>query len=242
MYCGALKRNHYVNYYPMKNIKIISIVLSLIVVIFLSWYFFFRSSPEDVVLEKNKDGGSYTIVAFGDSLTAGYGLPLYESYPAQLEDRLKAEGLDVRVVNAGVSGETSKGNNERASFIRDQNPNMIIWGIGGNDALRALPVSEMKSNMESTINILQSGDNKPKILMLEMQSPLNAGFKYKNEFDAVYEDLSRKYDLTLIPFLVASVFLDANLMLQDRIHPNKDGYAKLIEENILDAVLKEIKD
>lgn len=227
----------------MKNIKIILIILiSVFLILALAWYLFLRDDKtKNIELATNTDGSKYTIVAFGDSLTAGYGLPLYESYPAQLEERLKAEGLDVRVVNAGVSGETTKGNNERAAFIRDQKPNMIIWGIGGNDALRALPVSEMKSNMESTIEILQSGENKPKILMLEMQSPLNAGFKYKNEFDAVYEDLSKKYDLPLIPFLVASVFLNSDLMLQDRIHPNKDGYAKLIEENILDAVLKEIK-
>lgn len=226
----------------MKNIKIILIIIvSVILILFLSWYFFLRSTSEDIVLEANEDGSSYTIVAFGDSLTAGYGLPLSESYPAQLEERLKAEGLDIKVINAGVSGETTKGNNERATFIRDQKPNMIIWGIGGNDALRALPVSEMKSNMESTIKILQSGENKPKILMLEMQSPLNAGFKYKKEFDAVYEDLSKKYDLPLVPFLVASVFLNGDLMLQDRIHPNKEGYAKLIEENLLEVVLKEIK-
>lgn len=225
----------------MKNIKIILIIIvSVILILFLSWYFFLRSSTKDIVLDTNKDGSSYTIVAFGDSLTAGYGLPLSESYPAQLEERLKAEGLDIKVINAGVSGETSKGNNERATFIKDQKPNMIIWGIGGNDALRALPVSEMKSNMESTIKILQSGENKPKILILEMQSPLNAGFKYKKEFDAVYEDLSKKYDLPLVLFLVASVFLNSDLMLQDRIHPNKDGYAKLIEENLLEVVLKEI--
>lgn len=227
----------------MKNIKIILIIIvSVILILFLSWYFFLRrNDTKDIVLETNTDGSKYTIVAFGDSLTAGYGLPLSESYPAQLEEKLKVEGLNVKVINAGVSGETSKGNNERATFIKDQNPNMIIWGIGGNDALRALPVSEMKSNMESTIQILQSAESKPKILMLEMQSPLNAGFKYKNEFDAVYKDLSKKYDLPLIPFLVAKVFLDPNLMLQDRIHPNKDGYAKLIEDNILDVVLNEMK-
>jgi len=227
----------------MKNIKIILIIIvSVILTIFLLWYFFLRGNDaKDIALETNTDGSKYTIVAFGDSLTAGYGLPLYESYPAQLEERLKTEGLDIKVINAGVSGETSKGNNERATFIKDQKPNMIIWGIGGNDALRALPVSEMKSNMESTIQILQSAESKPKILMLKMQSPLNAGFKYKKEFDAVYEDLAEKYDLQLVPFLVSSVFLNADLMLQDRIHPNKDGYAKLIEDNILDAVLREIK-
>lgn len=226
----------------MKNVKIILIgILVIFLAIFSLWYFFSKEHTKEINLKTNDEGSKYTIVAFGDSLTAGYGLPLSESYPAQLEERLKSKGYDFRVVNAGVSGETTKGNNERATFIRDQKPNMIIWGIGGNDALRALPVSEMKSNMESTIKVLQSSENKPKILMLKMQSPLNAGFKYKKDFDAVYEDLSEKYDLPLVPFLVASVFLNSDLMLKDRIHPNKEGYAKLIEENLLDAVLKEIE-
>jgi len=227
----------------MKNVRFILISVILVgLAIFSLWYFLLKEDTKEISLKTNDDGSKYTIVAFGDSLTAGYGLPLSESYPAQLEARLKAEGLDIKVINSGVSGETTKGNNERATFIRDQKPNMIIWGIGGNDALRVLSVSEMKSNMESTIQILQSGNNKPKILMLEMQSPLNAGFKYKKEFDAVYEDLSKKYDLPLVPFLVASVFLNSDLMLQDRIHPNKEGYAKLIEENLLEVVSKEIQN
>ncbi len=222
----------------MKNIKGILFIIFLGLVIFLSWYFFSRPRNKVVVLENSNTGSSYTIVAFGDSLTAGYGLPLYESYPYQLEEKLKAKGLDIKVINAGVSGETSKGNNERANFIKEQNPDMVIWGIGGNDALRALPVKDMKSNMESTIQILQSAESKPKILMLEMQSPLNAGFKYKKEFDAVYRDLSKKYDLPLVPFLMASVFLNPDLMLEDRIHPNKAGYAKLIDDNLFSVVYK----
>jgi len=226
----------------MKNAKIILIgVVGIVLAICSFWYVLLKEDTKEIQVKTTDERSAYTIVAFGDSLTAGYGLPLSESYPVQLEERLKTKGLDVTVVNAGVSGETTKGNNERAMFIRDQKPNMIIWGIGGNDALRVLPVSEMKINMESTIKILQSGDTKPKILILEMQSPLNAGFNYKKEFDAVYKELSQKYDLTLVPFLVARVFLDSDLMLPDRIHPNKEGYATLIEENVLDAVLKELE-
>lgn len=226
----------------MKNVKIILIIIVVILAILLLGYFVLKEDKKEVNLKQSNQGAEYTIVAFGDSLTAGYGLPLSESYPYQLEERLKNEGLDVKVINAGVSGETTKGNNERAAFIKDQNPDMVILGIGGNDALRALPVSEMKSNMESTIKILQSAESKPTILILEMQSPLNAGFRYKQEFDAVYKDLSKKYDLLLVPFLVANVFLNGDLMLADRIHPNKNGYAKLIEDNLLKVVLKEIKN
>lgn len=225
----------------MKNGKYIAIGMGALLVIGVVGYLFLKQDQKEISPRLQSTNATYTIVAFGDSLTAGYGLPLYESYPYQLEERLKNEGFDVKVINAGVSGETSKGNAERAAFIRDQNPDMVIWGIGGNDALRALPVSEMKANMERTIQILQSAERAPKILVLEMQSPLNAGFAYKKEFDAVYTDIAKKYDLPLVPFLIASVFLDGDLMLQDRIHPNKDGYAKLIEDSVLDAVLREIK-
>ena len=226
----------------MKNVKIILIIIVVILAILSLGYFNLKKDNKEIIIKQNNQSAKYTIVAFGDSLTAGFGLPLSESYPYQLEEILKNEGFDVKVINAGVSGETTKGNNERATFIRDQNPDMVIWGIGGNDALRALSVSEMKSNMESTINILQSAESKPKILILEMQSPLNAGFAYKKEFDSVYKDLSKKYNLPLVPFLVASVFLNRDLMLDDRIHPNKNGYAKLIEDNLLKVVLKEIKN
>ena len=226
----------------MKNVKIILIIIVVILAILSLGYFNLKKDNKEISIKQNNQSAKYTIVAFGDSLTAGFGLPLSESYPYQLEEILKNEGFDVKVINAGVSGETTKGNNERATFIRDQNPDMVIWGIGGNDALRALSVSEMKSNMESTINILQSAESKPKILILEMQSPLNAGFAYKKEFDSVYKDLSKKYNLPLVPFLVASVFLNRDLMLDDRIHPNKNGYAKLIEDNLLKVVLKEIKN
>ncbi len=226
----------------MKNVKIIiaSIFVSLLA-IFLLWNFLFKSEPVTNNVAKEKNTESYKIIAFGDSLTAGYGLPLFESYPYQLEEILKSKDFNVEVINAGVSGETTKGNNERAKFIKDQNADMIIWGIGGNDALRALPVQDMKSNMESTLNILQSGTKKPKVLMLKMQSPLNAGLKYKKEFDAVYEELADKYNLPLIPFLVSDVFLNNKLMLEDNIHPNKEGYKKLIEDNILEVVIEEIK-
>lgn len=225
----------------MKKIKIILCSIFFALAVYLVWYYFLAPQNKAVVLERASPKSTYTIVAFGDSLTAGYGLPLYESYPYQLGEKLKSKGLPIQVINAGVSGETSKGNNERADFIKEQNPDMVILGIGGNDALRALSVSEMKSNIESTIQILQSAESKPKILLLEMQSPLNAGFAYKKEFDRVYKDVSKKYNLPLIPFLVAKVFLDPDLMLEDRIHPNKAGYAKLVEDNIFDTVYAEYK-
>ncbi len=222
----------------MRNIKLYLFIIGLIALSGVAWFFFFPTNNKGDITQTANKVSTYTIIAFGDSLTAGYGLPLHESYPYQLEEKLKAKGLNIKVINAGISGETTKGNNERASFIKDQNPDMVILGIGGNDALRALPVKEMKMNIESTINILQSAESKPKILLLQMQSPLNAGLAYKREFDAVYKDLAKKYDIPLVPFLTVSVFLNPDLMLSDRIHPNKAGYAKLIDDSIFDIVYK----
>lgn len=182
-----------------------------------------------------------TIIAFGDSLTAGYNLPAQESYPAQLETRLAQAEYSVRVVNSGVSGETTRGNLERAPFIRSQNADVVLLGIGGNDALRSLPVTETKSNIEKTIRILQAGENPPRVILLGMQSPLNAGLAYKKSFDAIYVDVSKAFSIELTPFITEEIFLDQKNLLSDGIHLNKEGYAKVIDQHILPVVLKVIK-
>ncbi len=169
------------------------------------------------------------IIAFGDSLTAGYGLPASEGYPALLEADLKQRGHLVSVINSGVSGETTRGNLERAQFIRNQNPDIVILGIGGNDALRLLPVEETRSNIEKTITILKSGENPPVVVLLGMQAPINVGLGYKRTFDALYEELAEEKELLLVPFITAEVFLDNANKLSDGIHYNKQGYQKIIE-------------
>lgn len=183
-----------------------------------------------------------TIVAFGDSLTAGYNLPENEAYPAQLEDKFIAAGYSVRVINSGVSGETSRGNLERAPFIRTQNPAVVLLGIGGNDALRSLSVSETKSNIEKTIQILQSGDNPPVVYLLQMQAPLNSGADYKQSFDALYSSLAQTYDIELTPFLTEEIFLNPANVLSDGIHLNKKGYGLVVDQHIYPAVLRGIRD
>ena len=181
--------------------------------------------------------GEVVIVAFGDSLTAGYGLPAQEAYPAKLEASLRAEGKSVRVINAGVSGETTRGNLERAEFIRGQNPDIVLLGIGGNDALRQLPVETAKSNITETINILQSGENPPIVVLLQMQAPLNAGLAYKREFDAMYEALAEQEQVLLVPFLTAEVFLNVENKLADGIHLNATGYQKVVDDYMLPTLV-----
>lgn len=223
--------------------KIISISIVVATASFLSLFFWIKQDATLVPTsnEEIKTEPSKLIIAFGDSLTAGYRLPLFESYPAQLEQKLKDEGYSVTVINAGVSGETTRGNLERAQFIRDQNPDMVILGIGGNDALRFLPIEETRKNLNSIVEVLLSGENPPKVLLLKMQAPLNGGPEYKRIFDSLYEETADVYKLKTIPFIVAEVFLNAQYMLDDRIHPNKEGYGLLVEKYLLKEVIRNLK-
>ncbi len=188
-----------------------------------------------------RPGSEFTIIAFGDSLTAGLGLPVSESYPAQLELALNTAGYPVTVINSGVSGETTRGNLERAEFIRKQNPDVVLLGIGGNDALRALDLTETRKNIEATVTTLKAGENPPVVVLLQMQAPLNGGLSYKREFDALYEEIADAHDLVLVPFITAEVFLKAGNKLPDGIHLNAIGYKQVIDLYLLEAV-KEVLD
>lgn len=199
-----------------------------------------KSSPEQKTPVQPVVEKEIKIIAFGDSLTAGYNLPAGESYPAQLEAKLNDAGYSVKVINSGVSGETTRGNLERAAFIRSQNPNMVLLGIGGNDALRALPVTETKINIEKTVQILQSGENPPKVLLLQMQAPLNAGNEYKKAFDKIYTDTATTYGLDLVPFITEEIFFNTENLLADGIHLNKKGYGEVVEEYVFPAVVRRI--
>ncbi len=181
------------------------------------------------------------IIAFGDSLTAGYGLPASEGYPAQLEVELRNRGYQVKVINSGVSGETTRGNLERASFIRSQNPDIVLLGIGGNDALRLLPVEETEKNIEETIRILKSGENPPVVLLLRMQAPINVGLGYKQKFDSLYEEIADRQEVILLPFLTAEVFLNPDNKLSDGIHLNKIGYKQVVDLYLADTVSEVIE-
>jgi acyl-CoA thioesterase I len=225
-------------------VKILSIGLAVVVLVGAIYFFFVRHDNQaamNTINERGPVAGGVTIIAFGDSLTAGYGLPINESYPAQLDVALKADGKQVKVINAGVSGETTRGNLERAQFIRSQNPDIVILGIGGNDALRALPVTDTKANITKTVETLKSGENPPVVILLKMQSPLNAGLSYKREFDAMYEEIAASQEILLVPFLTADVFLNQENKLEDGIHLNKVGYGRVVEDYLLEPVTEVIE-
>ncbi len=216
------------------------ILISLLAMGALGWLLFSGNKNADIISEikpRPEVGGvGIKIIAFGDSLTAGYGLPIGESYPAQLQVALDKQGLVTEVINSGVSGETTRGNLERAEFIRAQNPDIIILGIGGNDALRLLPIAETIKNLAGTIKILQSGINPPIVIILRMQAPLNAGLGYKKSFDAMYKELAVANNAILLPFLTAELFLESKNKLQDGIHYNQEGYRQVVERYLLPTV------
>ena len=225
-------------------VKITSIGLGVVVLVGAVYFFFLGDNNQtamNTIAERPSAAGGVTIIAFGDSLTAGYGLPINESYPAQLDAALKEQGKQATVINAGVSGETTRGNLERAEFIRSQNPDIVLLGIGGNDALRALPVADTKANIIETIETLKGGENPPVVILLKMQSPLNAGLSYKREFDAMYEEIAKAEGIILVPFLTAEVFLKQENKLQDGIHLNKVGYGKVVQDYLLKPMTEVIE-
>lgn len=201
------------------------------------------SQPKE---EKKIVARTIKIVAFGDSLTAGYGVEESGKYPNQLQALLTGEGYDVEIVNRGISGETTAQGKERAQRIRDEGADIILLGLGGNDALQRRALDETRTNLSTIIETLQSGDTPPQILLLKMKVPLVAGltfgFSYKDDFENLYDELAEKYQITAVPFLVSEVLLSEKYGLSDKIHLNKEGYALIVSKYVAPAVKKAIEN
>ena len=168
------------------------------------------------------------VVLFGDSLMAGYGLPEEHHLSVVLEDDFKKDGLNIKIINGSVSGSTSSGGLNIAEWsLSEPGIDLIILGLGANDMLRGIKPEETEKNLEEIIKIAKN--KKIKIIIAGMVAPTTHGAKYKKEFDAIYPELSKKYNLPLIPFLLEGVALDPSLNQQDGIHPNKEGIIKVSE-------------
>ncbi len=207
--------------------------------VFLGVIYFKKETSNETPLAVPTEKKKFTIIAFGDSLTAGYGVDLSESYPYILEKRLKDEKLSVEVINMGVSGETTQGGVDRVSFVLGQNPDVVLLGLGANDMLRSLPPSLVKTNLDSIINTLLEADKK--VVLLGMKSSVTNGGAYRKEFDVIYEDLAGKYNIPLVSFFLSGVALHPSLNISDGIHPNKAGYEKIVDENIVPVLLPYLK-
>jgi acyl-CoA thioesterase-1 len=176
------------------------------------------------------------IVALGDSLTAGLGLPVNQAYPALIERRLNQEGLNYDVVNAGVSGDTSAGGLRRLAWALDGDVRILIVALGGNDGLRGLPPEELKSNLAQIIERAQARGIT--VVLAGMEAPPNFGRDYVVGFHQVYPALVRQYHLAFVPFLLQAVAGETSLNQPDGIHPNARG-AGIVADNVW-AVLKPI--
>jgi acyl-CoA thioesterase-1 len=162
------------------------------------------------------------VVLFGDSLMAGYGLPKEHHLSVVLESDFKKDGLNIKIINGSVSGSTSSGGLNIAEWsLSEPGIDLIILGLGANDMLRGIKPAETEKNLEEIIKI--ANNKNIKIIIAGMVAPTTHGAEYKKKFDAIYPKLSKKYNLTLIPFLLEGVALDPSLNQQDGIHPNKEG-------------------
>lgn len=168
-----------------------------------------------------------TILAFGDSLTAGYGVPSGDAYPARLERRLRAEGLPYRVINAGVSGETTAGGLRRVEWTLRSRPDLAIVELGANDGLRGLSVIEMRANLARIIERFQAAG--VPVVLAGMKVPPNYGPDYSRAFSSVFPELAARYGIPLIPFFLEGVAGHSELNQADGLHPTSEGYGVIVD-------------
>ena len=167
------------------------------------------------------------IVAFGDSLTAGQGVPAQQAYPALLAARLRAEGYPYRVVNAGVSGDTTAGGLRRVDRALRLGPEVVILELGINDALRGQDLETVRSNLHQLVERFQSAG--VRVLIAGMRLPPNYGAGYGATFQRLYEEVARKRGAALMPFFLDGVAGDPRLNQPDGIHPTADGYRLIVD-------------
>ena len=167
------------------------------------------------------------IVALGDSLTAGFGVAPDEAYPARLAERLRREGYDYGVVNAGVSGDTSAGGLRRLDWVLRLKPEIVIVALGANDGLRGQPVAAMRDNLAAIVKRIRATG--AQVLLAGMQMPPNYGEAFTRDFAAAYADVARTAAIRLVPFLLDGVAANPALNLPDGVHPNAAGHRVIAE-------------
>lgn len=182
-------------------------------------------SPTQVVAQK-------TILFFGNSLTAGHGLTPDEAFPAITGELLRKKGKTVRIINGGLSGETSAGGLTRIDWMLREKVDIFVLELGANDGLRGLPLEQTRSNLQGIINKVRSKNPKVKIVIAGMMVPPNMGPDYGTKFQLLFKELARQNDAVLIPFLLDGVAGYAHLNLEDGIHPNKAGH-QIVAQTVL---------
>ena len=191
-----------------------------------------KGKPEDTTPSKTTEAepeSSGKIVAFGDSLTAGMGLPLAESYPAFLQELLKKDGYYYEVVNAGVSGDTTTGGLQRIDWTLDSGDvKIVILELGGNDILRGIDIALLKKNLSQIIERIQSRG--AKVILAGIEAPTNSGPEYREEVHRAYRELADQYKVPFIPFFLEGIVGKEKLVQEDGTHMTRDGNRVLAEK------------
>ncbi len=231
---------NFINYLSNRAVIIINVLLVIVM-------FGCNNNNKKEIVEKQEPGKNNpvaspqktkTILFFGNSLTAGYGVDLSEAFPALIQKKIDSLKLNYKVINAGVSGETSAGGNGRIHWILRQPVDVFVLELGGNDGLRGIPIPETKKNLQAIIDKVKAAYPQAKLVMAGMQIPPNMGKQYATDFKNIFPALASANSMALVPFLLQGVGGDIKLNQQDGIHPTPEGH-KIVAENIWN-VLKDV--
>lgn len=188
------------------------------------------------VAEEAKQADKKTILFFGNSLTAGYGLDEEQSFPALIQQRIDSLGLAYLVVNAGLSGETTSGGRNRIEWVLKQKVDIFVLELGANDVLRGLDLKATESNLKAILDKVKSKYPDVKLMLAGMQAPPNMGNDYTRQFAAIFPRLAKQYKAALIPFLLKDVAAIPALNLADGKHPNVEGQ-KIVRDNVWEVLV-----
>jgi acyl-CoA thioesterase-1 len=175
------------------------------------------------------------VLFFGTSLTAGYGLNPDQAFPALIEQKSRSEGLPIKAVNAGLSGETTAGAVRRIDWVLRTPADLVVIEAGANDALRGLPTTAAKANLERLISAVRQRQPQAKIALIQMEAPPNYGMTYTSSFRKIYSEVASKEGLPLLPFLLNGVAGIARLNQADGVHPNATG-ERIVADNVWKAL------
>lgn len=204
------------------------------------------NNNENAIENSNKEAlsdtktGSKTILFFGTSLTAGYGLSEEEAYPALIQKKIDSLGLSYQTINAGLSGETTASGRNRINWLLNQKIDVFVLELGANDGLRGVPLEETRKNLQIILDTVKQKNPDSKILIAGMQMPPNLGEQYTTQFKNIFPELAEKNNAILIPFLLDNVGGISSLNQSDGIHPTAEGQ-KILAENVW-SVLRSVME
>lgn len=188
-----------------------------------------ETTPTELSSQSSGEKRKKTILFFGNSLTAGYGIDTEDAFPGLVAQRIDSLGLDYKVINAGLSGETTASGLSRLDWFLEEEPAIFVLELGGNDGLRGIALSETKKNLKSIIQLVRSKYPDTVILLAGMQIPPNMGREYTESFRKIFPEIAREENVKLIPFLLEGVAGDPDLNLPDGIHPTEEGHLIVFE-------------